>query len=597
MLRYRLKSTVHPVINQRTGICDCICGCWKRRRQVHPDQSTTAANHEMVAVHGRRYLRVIHNRAVKKQKIRQSKNKINHDAGTSKPGTDLSQVSRVNGTCTTVTAETYLHADTSDDSDSSDESSLKRVYGFELDQNHCGDNTYSSSNSKIISAFAHRLVLIALEDALNDLQALQKIMFPEQDCGNGNGNLLSNANSSNSWDFESNVKNNTRGKSDCCASRGELYGVENLGFRHSQSDMETINSMMRSGRPWNTCNIFGCQCLDSEEKLAASVPVCRNGHNQDNEYPKRKRFHWNGVMDSQTDYGNVTTAVDLETSTCQLTISSDDGSSCHGSTWGSSTDGSLRFVRKLVAKKYDTKPLLFFIHGIGGSADMWKAQLSFFSKRGYETVAMDLVGHGFSSAPDDPKVYNFHSILADMIVLFDRYCKERNVVIGHAYGSSFATALAQQRSRLVSQLVLLSGGGPLPLCQHSISAGLPLCFLSCLGPLVKCGFKRDAFYSPSGRQPKVMEGLDLPLYVIQYLTKGQVWPEGDIVFHKQITVPTLLVYGMKDPFVTLVEECEMERTIPRAFLELIPEAGHLLMVDVPDKLNDMVYKFLRRWDC
>lgn len=44
-----------------------------------------------------------------------------------------------------------------------------------------------------------------------------------------------------------------------------------------------------------------------------------------------------------------------------------------------------------------------------------------------------------------------------------------------------------------------------------------------------------------------------------HLAVGQVWPEGDVAFHRKIVMPTLLVHGLKDPFVSLVEMCEMER--------------------------------------
>ena len=52
---------------------------------------------------------------------------------------------------------------------------------------------------------------------------------------------------------------------------------------------------------------------------------------------------------------------------------------------------------------------------------------------------------------------------------------------------------------------------------------------------------------------------------------------------------------MKDPLVSLVEMCEMERTIPKAYLELIPLAGHMLMQDQSQDLNVMLKKFITRY--
>ena len=77
---------------------------------------------------------------------------------------------------------------------------------------------------------------------------------------------------------------------------------------------------------------------------------------------------------------------------------------------------------------------LFFIHGVGGSADVWNSQLDFFASLGLEVIAPDLLGHGFSSCPDNVKDYHFNEILADVEALFDKYCKRQNIIIAHSYG-------------------------------------------------------------------------------------------------------------------------------------------------------------------
>ena len=52
------------------------------------------------------------------------------------------------------------------------------------------------------------------------------------------------------------------------------------------------------------------------------------------------------------------------------------------------------------------------------------------------------------------------------------------------------------------------------------------------------------------------------------------------------------MYGLKDPLVSLVEMCEMERTIPKAYLELVPLAGHMVMSECPRDLNLMCQECL-----
>lgn len=78
--------------------------------------------------------------------------------------------------------------------------------------------------------------------------------------------------------------------------------------------------------------------------------------------------------------------------------------------------------------------VLFFIHGVGGSSDVWQAQMRYFAIRGYEIIAPDLIGHGFSCTPQHAKAYHFNEIAADLEEIFDKYCKKKNVIISHSYG-------------------------------------------------------------------------------------------------------------------------------------------------------------------
>lgn len=78
--------------------------------------------------------------------------------------------------------------------------------------------------------------------------------------------------------------------------------------------------------------------------------------------------------------------------------------------------------------------VLFFIHGIGGSLDIWRNQLDFFSQQGYETIALDLLGHGDSSAPKVAAAYTFYALTKEVTYIFKKYARKTNILIGHAYG-------------------------------------------------------------------------------------------------------------------------------------------------------------------
>jgi hypothetical protein len=135
-------------------------------------------------------------------------------------------------------------------------------------------------------------------------------------------------------------------------------------------------------------------------------------------------------------------------------------------------------------------PLLFYIHGVGGSSLIWKRQLEFFNDKGYEIIAMDLIGHGMSSVAKEPNFYEFLEMSTDILHIFDMFANKsnNNVVIGHSYGSSFATYLAQHRKHLIAKLILIAGGAPYPLEYRNPLLNAPLCCIKILKPLLNCRF-------------------------------------------------------------------------------------------------------------
>lgn len=94
----------------------------------------------------------------------------------------------------------------------------------------------------------------------------------------------------------------------------------------------------------------------------------------------------------------------------------------------------LSFVNNKMASCPQPSVVIFFLHGVGGSSDVWQSQMHYFACEGYEIVAPDLIGHGFSCTPEDAQAYHFKEIGADLEEIFDKYCKKKNVIIGHSYG-------------------------------------------------------------------------------------------------------------------------------------------------------------------
>uniref|UniRef100_A0A3B3BEN3 Protein ABHD8 n=1 Tax=Oryzias melastigma TaxID=30732 RepID=A0A3B3BEN3_ORYME len=240
--------------------------------------------------------------------------------------------------------------------------------------------------------------------------------------------------------------------------------------------------------------------------------------------------------------------------------------------------------------------VLFFIHGVGGSLDIWGSQLEFFSRLGYEVIAPDLAGHGASSAPQIAAAYTFYALAEDVRIIFKRYAKKRNILIGHSYGVSFCTFLAHEFPDQIQKMVMINGGGPTALEPSLCSIfNLPTCVLHCLSPLLAWSFLKAGFARQGAREKQLLKennAFNVSSFVLRAMMSGQYWPEGDEVYHAELTVPILLVHGMHDKFVPVEEDQRMAEILLMAFLKVLEDGSHMVMMECPETVNTLLHEFL-----
>ena len=76
-------------------------------------------------------------------------------------------------------------------------------------------------------------------------------------------------------------------------------------------------------------------------------------------------------------------------------------------------------------------PAVVFLHGIGGSAQVWVAQLAAFAAAGFAAVALDLLGYGTRPAV---AAMDFEALAGDVEGAIARRGLHRPVLIGHSLG-------------------------------------------------------------------------------------------------------------------------------------------------------------------
>ena len=106
----------------------------------------------------------------------------------------------------------------------------------------------------------------------------------------------------------------------------------------------------------------------------------------------------------------------------------------------------------------DAEPMLF-VHGFSCDSHDWSWQLPHFAVT-HRVVAVDLRGHGRSSAPEGG--YELSSLVADVAALVDLLRCGPVVAIGHSLGGAIVASMAVERPDLVRAVVAVDPGHLVP---------------------------------------------------------------------------------------------------------------------------------------
>ncbi len=214
---------------------------------------------------------------------------------------------------------------------------------------------------------------------------------------------------------------------------------------------------------------------------------------------------------------------------------------------------------------------MVFLHGFGGQATQWKAQILFFVDD-YRIVAPDLRGHGRSDKPHTQ--YTIAEMLSDLdVVLREANVPQKFVLFGHSFGGAVAAAYAAKHPERVEKLILVG-------TAHTFELSLLL---------------RVAFHLPSrGMQPimtRFMKYVYAPAHSLKsfYENALKVW-DGRVL--KQIQVPTLVIRGQRDFVFPQAAYGAVAEKISNAQEVIIPVSAHLVQLERADATNRAVQRFL-----
>lgn len=241
-------------------------------------------------------------------------------------------------------------------------------------------------------------------------------------------------------------------------------------------------------------------------------------------------------------------------------------------------------------------PPLVLLHGWPSNSREWRRQLDALSDE-YTVVAWDAPGAGKSSDP--PEGFRL-SDWADCLAAFiDALDLGRSHVAGLSFGGGLALELYRRHPSLPRTLILVSAyagwAGSLP--PEVVQGRLELMLRNCELPAEQ--------WAPAWIQTLLTEGASHDMVDELMVIASELHPAGTRAAMRafaaadlrdvlaRIVVPTLLIYGDKDPRAPKDVWEPLHAGIDRSKLVLLPDVGHMINLQAPERLNTEVRGFLR----
>lgn len=230
-------------------------------------------------------------------------------------------------------------------------------------------------------------------------------------------------------------------------------------------------------------------------------------------------------------------------------------------------------------------PTLVFIHGAGGDAALWDAQAQGLGSR-HSLLRLELPAHGGSSGKGEEEIAGYvHWVEA---VLQERVAPGPYILVGHSMGGAIALEIAAGQPEGLVGLVLVGTGAKLGvspvifrLLREDPEGFIQTIDRAALGPHAS-GEVRNAVEASIRRcAPSVVLG------------DFRACDRFDVRDRLgRVRIPVLIVCGEEDRLTPPAYSEYLHREIKNTRMIQVPEAGHLVMLEAPEQVNQALEAFI-----
>ena len=240
-----------------------------------------------------------------------------------------------------------------------------------------------------------------------------------------------------------------------------------------------------------------------------------------------------------------------------------------------------------------SQPAIVFSNSLGTQLNMWQPQISFFEKKFY-VICYDTRGHGASSAPQGP--YSIEQLGTDVVHLLDHLNIEKASFCGISMGGLTGQWLAIHHPERFNHVIVCNTAAKIGQ-EQAWNDRAQLVREQGLKPIAETAASRW-FTEPFIRSnTAIVESLSNDLGAGSpegYASCCEALAKADVREQlKNITIPTLVVAGQKDPVTTVADAQYIINHVRSSSLFEI-NASHISNIEQPKAFNQAIFSFLQQ---
>ena len=106
--------------------------------------------------------------------------------------------------------------------------------------------------------------------------------------------------------------------------------------------------------------------------------------------------------------------------------------------------------------KFKERPTVVFLHGLSSNHTTWINLMEILDENNYNSLALDMRGHGFSDKTKNKNLYKFDVFSNDLKAVLEKEGIGKFVLVGYSFGGQIAIDFAARYPGFITGLVLIS---------------------------------------------------------------------------------------------------------------------------------------------